>query len=320
MLPTIDATHPRFIDVLVAAARIAPHARVTPVLRVGALDAIADARLFFKAEHLQHGGAFKFRGASNAVWSLPDRQASRGVVTHSSGNHGAALALAARARAIPCHVVVPETIVSSKLAAIAAAGATVHPCAPTIAARENACAQVQAATGATLVHPYTNPAVMAGQGTAVLELLDRTGPLDVVIAPVGGGGLASGTAIALAALAPETRLLLAEPAGAADTFASLRAGRRITDIQPDTVCDGLRATLGEPNFAILHAARIEVTTVDDDAVLSAQALFRQHARQVIEPSSATVLAAVLQDTARFAGLRVGLILTGGNVEADARPA
>ncbi|HRN62648.1 MAG TPA: pyridoxal-phosphate dependent enzyme, partial [Luteimonas sp.] len=239
---------PRFDDVLDAAARIAPHARVTPVLRSATLDAEAGCRLAFKVEALQHAGAFKFRGAYNAVFSLDDADAAAGVVTHSSGNHGSALALAARWRGIPCHVVVPEGAVRTKLALIAAQGAVLHRCAPTIAAREAACAQVQRATGASLVHPYADARVIAGQGTAVLELLGEAPDLDMVVVPVGGGGLASGTAIALAGHAPGVQLVLAEPAGADDTLRSLARGERVTDVEPDTLCDGLRATVGAPNF------------------------------------------------------------------------
>ena len=212
-----DSLLPRADDVLLAAARIAPHASVTPVLRSHTLDALAGAQLAFKAEHLQRGGAFKFRGACNAVWSLDAGRAGAGVVTHSSGNHGAALALAARTRGIPCHVVVPEGAVAAKLANIARHGATLWHCPPTIADREATCAKVQADTGATLVHPYTDPAVMAGQGTAALELLHSDGPFDVLVVPVGGGGLASGTALALQHASPQTRLVLAEQCGADET-------------------------------------------------------------------------------------------------------
>ena len=211
------ATLPTFTDVLAAAARIAPHAHVTPVLRSRALDALAGCELHFKAEPLQRAGSFKFRGACNAVWSLEPADAARGVVTHSSGNHGSALALAARTRGIACHVVVPDGAVAAKLAAIEAYGATLHRCAPTIAAREETAARVQRETGATFVHPYTDPRVIAGQGTVAMELVNASGGLDVVVAPVGGGGLASGCALALAALAPGCELLLGEPAGAADT-------------------------------------------------------------------------------------------------------
>ncbi|HEY0505666.1 MAG TPA: pyridoxal-phosphate dependent enzyme [Lysobacter sp.] len=314
------AVLPGFDDVLAAAARIAPHAHVTPVLRSQGLDAIAGCELHFKAEHLQRAGAFKFRGACNAIWSLDDADAARGVVTHSSGNHGAALALAARTRGIACHVVVPEGAVAAKLAAIEAYGAVLHRCAPTIAAREARCAQVQAETGAELVHPYTDARVIAGQGTAALELLGSTAePFGAMVVPVGGGGLAAGTALTLAARSPSTTFYLAEPAGAAETFESLRRGERVTQFTPDTLCDGLRGTLGEPNFELLRAHGVQVLTVDDAATVAAMRLLWQRAKQVVEPSSAIALAAVLAHRERFAGRRVGIVLSGGNVDPDALP-
>jgi len=308
-----------FEDVLQAAVRIAPHATVTPVLRSRVLDARSGAELHFKAEHLQRGGAFKFRGACNAVWSLDETTAARGVVTHSSGNHGAALALAARTRGIPCHVVVPEGAVAAKLANIARHGATLWRCEATAAAREAACAEVQASTGATLVHPYANAAVIAGQGTATVELLREAGPLDAVIVPVGGGGLSSGAGLALSALAPDCALVLAEPAGAADAARSLASGVRDVDFVADTICDGLRTGIGEPNFELLRDAGAQVITVDDDQVVAAMQLVWQVLKQVIEPSSATVVAALLAEPARFAGKRVGLVLSGGNVDLEALP-
>jgi threonine dehydratase len=309
---------PAFADVLAAAARIAPHAHATPVLRSRAIDALVGTSVAFKAEHLQRAGAFKFRGACNAVWSLTDEQAARGVVTHSSGNHGAALALAASTRGIACHVVVPEGAVKSKLAAIEAYGATLHHCAATIAARETACAAVQRDTGALLVHPYTDARVIAGQGTAALELLNQCdGALDAVIVPVGGGGLASGTALTVAAMAPNARVFLAEPAGAAETAASLAQGVRVVDFVPDTICDGLRGTLGEPNFELLRAHDVETLVVDDTDTVEAMRLLFSRMKQVIEPSSATVLAALLRHRERFAGLRVGAVLSGGNVDLEA---
>ena len=314
-----EAPPPPAHAVLEAAARIAPHAAVTPVLRSHALDSLAGARLAFKAEHLQRSGAFKFRGACNAVWSLPAEQALAGVVTHSSGNHGAALALAACTRGIACHVVVPEGAVATKLANIVRHGATLWRCAPTIAAREAMCAQVQADTGATLVHPYTDAAVIAGQGTAALELLQAEGPFDVLVVPVGGGGLAAGTALALQQVSPHTRLVLAEPAGAADTARSLLAGERRIDFVPDTVCDGLRGTLGAPNFQVLQAAGADVIVVDDAATVAAMRLLWQVLKQTVEPSSAIAFAAVLAQPQRFVGLRVGLVLSGGNVDIDALP-
>ena len=310
---------PDFDDVLAAAARIAPHAHATPVLTAHSLDELAGARLHFKAEHLQRTGAFKFRGACNAVWSLNEAEAARGVVTHSSGNHGAALALAARTRGIPCHVVVPEGAVAAKLASIQRYGAVLHRCAPSIAAREATCAEVQRDTGAELVHPYTDARVIAGQGTAALELLNATGPLDALVVPVGGGGLASGTAIAAAALAPHCEVFLAEPAGAADTARSLAAGERRIDFVPDTVCDGLRGTLGEPDFELLRRFGAQAIVVEDADTLAAMRLLWQVAKQVVEPSSAVALAAVLLQRKRFAGKRVGIVLSGGNVDLDALP-
>jgi threonine dehydratase len=325
--------------VLAAAARIAPHAHVTPVLRSRSLDALAGCEIHFKCEQLQRTGAFKFRGACNAVWSLDDGQAARGVVTHSSGNHGAALALAARTRGIACHVVVPQGAVPAKLAAIAGYGAVLHHCAPTIAAREAMCAQVQQATGAELVHPYTDPRVIAGQGTATLELLNQQGQhvdyasdasmlvdglladgmFDALVVPVGGGGLTAGTAIAARAVSPGTLVFAAEPSGAADTFTSLQRGALSTDFVPDTVCDGLRGSLGAPNFTLLQAHHVTVLTVDDRDTIAAMRLLWQRGKLLVEPSSAIAFAAVLAHRERFAGQRIGIILSGGNVDLDALP-
>ncbi|MGH8030581.1 MAG: threonine ammonia-lyase [Arenimonas sp.] len=304
---------PTFADVLTAAARLAGRAHVTPMVRSRTLDALTGAQLHFKCENLQRGGAFKFRGAANAVNALDDAVAARGVVTHSSGNHGAALALAARERGIPAHVVVPEGAIPGKLAAIRAYGATLHSCAPTMAAREAAAAQVQAATGATLVHPFADAHVIAGQGTAALELLAQAGPLDRVLVPIGGGGLVGGTAIAVAARGDGARVIAAEPAGADEAWRSLQAGRRIVDGPRDTICDGLRGTIADINFALLRNHGVEILRVDDDATRAAQALIAQRLKLVVEPSSAIVLAAILGARERFAGLRIGLILSGGNV-------
>lgn len=310
---------PGYDDVLLAAARIAPHLVTTPTLQSHSLDALVGARLYFKCEQLQSSGAFKFRGASNAVWALDEAQVAGGVVTHSSGNHGAALALAASRRGIPCHVVVPDGAVASKLANIVRHGATLWRCAPTLQAREQTCAEVSARSGARLVHPYEDPAVIAGQGTATLELLHQAGSLDAVVVPVGGGGLAAGASLALAGDAPDCRLLLAEPAGAADSARSLATGERCVDFAPDTLCDGLRTTLGKPNFELLKRSSAEVITVDDADTVRAMRLIWQVLKQVVEPSSAITLAAVIAQRERFAGQRVGLVLSGGNVDLDALP-
>ncbi|GAA0712948.1 pyridoxal-phosphate dependent enzyme [Dokdonella soli] len=310
---------PDFAAIETAAARIAPHAHRTPVLRSRSLDALVGAELHFKCENLQRVGAFKFRGACNAVWSLSDTVAARGVVTHSSGNHGAALALAAKTRGIPAHVVVPDGAVKSKLAAIEAYGATLHRCAPTMAARDEAAERVRAETGAALVHPFTDPRVIAGQGTATLELIRETGPLDALIAPVGGGGLIGGSAIAARALAPGMAVLAAEPEGAADAFESLRRGERVAELAPDTICDGLRGLIGPINFALLKTYAVTVLPVADRDTVAAMRLIWQRLKLVVEPSSAIVLAALLGHHEQFAGKRVGVILSGGNVDLDALP-
>ncbi len=302
-----------------AAQRIRGHISPTPVLRSRNLDAATGATLAFKCENFQRAGAFKFRGACNAVWSLPDDIAKNGVVTHSSGNHGAALALAARTRGIAAHVVVPEGAIKSKLAAIEAYGATLHPCAPTFAAREETAERIRRETGATFVHPFTDPAVIAGQGTATLELLAEVGELDVLIAPVGGGGLIGGSAIAAKALAPHIEIFAAEPEGAADAYESLRRGVRVTDIVPHTISDGLRGIVGEINFALLRRYAVNVLPVSDAETSAAMRLVFERMKIVIEPSSATALAAIFRYPEHFRGRRVGVIFSGGNVDLDHLP-
>jgi len=313
------AVLPTFAQVQEAAARIAPYAVVTPVLRSATLSALAGAELHFKCENLQRGGAFKFRGACNAVWSMDDEQAARGVVTHSSGNHGNALAMAAATRGIPAHVIVPEGAVRTKLAAIERAGATIHRCAATQAAREAKAEEVRLATGAELVHPFSDGRVMAGQGTAVLELLEQSGGLDTVVTPIGGGGLIAGTCIAAHGVAPQLLIHGAEPMGADDAARSLAAGARVGPFVPDTICDGLRTLIGEPNFQAVQMHRVEVTTVSDAEVIAAMKLLWNELKLVVESSSATVLAAVLKRPELFRGKKVGLILSGGNVDIDALP-
>lgn len=310
---------PDFAAIEAAAARIASHAHRTPVLRSHSLDALVGAQLHFKCENLQRAGAFKFRGACNAVWSLSDDEAARGVVTHSSGNHGAALALAARTRGIPAYVVVPDGAVKSKLAAIAAYGATVQRCAATMAAREAAAEKLRIDTGATLVHPFTDPRVIAGQGTAALELIHETGVLDALVAPVGGGGLIGGSAITARALDPGMAVYAAEPEGAADAFLSLQRGIRVTDIRPETICDGLRGGIGPIDFEMLREYAVTVLLVTDEDTIAAMRLIFERLKLVVEPSSAIVLAAILKHRERFAGQRIGVILSGGNVDLDDLP-
>ncbi len=332
-------SQPTLADVRAAAARIAPHAHRTPVMTCRGLDALCSARLFFKCENLQKVGAFKFRGATNAVFSLDDAEARRGVLTHSSGNHGAALALAARTRGIPAIVVVPTNAPRVKRAAIAAYGARIVDCEPTLASRESTAARVLEETGATFVHPYDDDRIIAGQGTAALELLEEVDDLDYVLTPVGGGGLLSGTAITVAALAPHTKVIAAEPAGADDAYRSLRADRLIPQTDPRTVADGLRTSLSPRTFAIIRALVTDIVTVSEEAIVRAMRHVLERMKIVIEPSSAVPVAAVLEGivaAARgrvggepnaasagsdfpVAGRRLGIILSGGNVEWDRPP-
>lgn len=308
---------PTLADVRDAAARIAPLAHVTPVLCSRSLDALAGCELHFKCENLQRVGAFKFRGACNAVFSLDMNEAARGVVTQSSGNHGAAIALACQLRDIPAYVVAPENAPQAKLAAMRHYGAQLHLCAPGMAARDAATHALLAQTGAALVHPFNDARVIAGQATATLELLAQAPLLDTVIAPVSGGGLLSGTAIAAQSLAPGIDVVGAEPSGAADAHDSLRSGERITGRVADTVCDGLRAELGPLTFAILRERGCAVLLADDDDALAAMRLIFERLKLVVEPSAALALAIVLRHRERFAGRRVGIILSGGNLDLNA---
>ncbi len=306
-------------DIRAAAERIAPHVHRTPVLTSSAIDAVAGCRLLFKCENLQKVGAFKMRGAANAVLSLGDAVAARGVATHSSGNHAQALALAARLRGIPAHIVMPTSAPAVKRAAVAGYGAAIYDCEPTLAARESTLADVVARTGAEFIHPYNDERVMAGQGTAALELLTDHPDLDLVMTPVGGGGLLSGTAIATRALAPAAQVAAAEPAGADDAARSLAAGRIIPSENPRTVCDGLLTSLGELTFAVIREHVSAIWTVDDPAVIAAMRLVWERMKIIIEPSSAVCLAAVLERPDTVRGRRVGIILSGGNVDLNRLP-
>ena len=289
------------------------------MLSCRSLDAEARARLFFKCENLQKVGAFKARGATNAVFSLPDAEARRGVVTHSSGNHGAALSYAARERGIPAWVVMPENAPKVKQENVRRFGATIRFCAANVAAREAACATVQAESGATLVHPFDDARVIAGQGTAALELLDAVPDLDVVIAPVGGGGLLSGTAIAVRSLRPDARVYGAEPANADDAARSFLSGRVEPLPATTTIADGLRTTLSVRTLAALRAHVAAIGTASEDAIVEAMRMTWERMKIVIEPSSAVPLACLLEGSLAVAGARVGVIVSGGNVDLDHLP-
>ena len=302
-----------------AHARIRSHVHRTPVLTSRSLDAVAEATLFFKCENLQKVGAFKARGACNAVFSLDNAEARRGVVTHSSGNHGAAVAWAAARRGIPAWVVMPENSAEIKKAAVQGLGATVRFCAPTLEARDTTCAAVLAETGAVLVHPYDDWRVIAGQGTAALELLEEIPDLDAIITPVGGGGLLSGTAIASRGMKPSIRIYGAEPAGADDAWRSLQSGRIVPQTDPRTIADGLRSSLGVKTFAVLSTLVDAIGTTSEEAIVQAMRLTWDKLKLVIEPSSAVPLAALLERKLPVAGLRVGIVVSGGNVDLDRLP-
>lgn len=301
--------------------RIRPHIHRTPVLHSTRLDEACGGRLFFKCENFQKVGAFKSRGAVNAVFSLADATARHGVATHSSGNHAAALSRAAKLRGIPAYIVMPSNSSRAKVRAVEGYGGRLTFCEPTQAAREAACQRLIAETGATLVHPFENEAVMAGQGTAVIELLEDTGPagLDLILCPVGGGGLLSGTSIAAKALRPGITVIATEPAEAGDTARSFRAGHIIPLEKANTIADGLRTTIGAPNYDIVRQTVDDVVTVSEDGIVAAMRAIWESLKIVVEPSAAVPYAAVLENRVPVAGRRVGLILTGGNVDLDALP-
>jgi threonine dehydratase len=314
-----DDTLLTLADIQAARARIAPYVKRTPVLTSDVLDAAADARLFFKCENLQHIGAFKARGAANAVFSLSDAEARKGVATHSSGNHGSAVARAAALRGIPAYIVMPEGVAKPKAEQVERLGGKITYCEPTLAAREAATAKIVARTGAAMVHPYDNRKVMAGQGTVALELLEDTPPLDLVLCPIGGGGLISGAASAVKALSPTTRFIGVEPAGADDAARSFEAHRLIPLTHADTMADGLRASLSPDTFAHIAARVDAVATVSEPGIAQAMRALWEGLKIVVEPSAAVPYAAIREGQVDVRGLKVGIVLTGGNVDLDKLP-
>lgn len=311
---------PHFDDILLAHKRVAPAVHRTPILTCRSINDLTGQDLYFKCEHLQGVGAFKLRGASNAVLSLSAKEASHGVCTHSSGNHAQALARAARARGIPAWIVMPTSAPQVKREAVEGYGATVIECEPTLQAREDSAARVIEETGAAFIHPYDDPRIVAGAATAALELIEDVPDLDVIMAPVGGGGLMSGTCLAASALAPQVRLIGAEPVGADDAARSLAAGKRIEQTSPNTICDGLLTSLGQLNWSILHKHLETIVTVTDEQVIEAMRLLMTRAKAVVEPSGAVPLAAVMSpEWPVESGAKVGLIISGGNVDPDRLP-
>ncbi|MBE0564057.1 beta-hydroxyaspartate dehydratase BhcB [Mesorhizobium sp. CN5-321] len=310
---------PEFSDVVAAEARIQPYIHRTPVLTSSFINGLAGAELFFKCENFQKAGAFKARGASNAVFGLSDEQAGKGVATHSSGNHGTCLSYAAGRRGIPCTVVMPRTAPQAKKDAVKGYGGRVVECEPSTSSREAVFAQVVAESGAEFVHPYNDPRVIAGQGTCSKELIGQVENLDAVVAPIGGGGMVSGTCLTLSNLAPGVKIYAAEPKQADDACRSFKAGHIIADDAPETVADGLKVPLKELTWHFVRNHVTDILTASEGEIVDAMKLIWKRMKIVMEPSSAVPLATILKNPDLFAGKRVGVIVTGGNVDLEKLP-
>jgi len=310
---------PTFSDIEKAHERIRPYIHRTPILSSQSINQMVGAELFFKCENLQKVGAFKFRGACNSVFSLSDEEAKNGVCTHSSGNHAAALALAARMRGIPAYIVMPDNAPEIKKIAVAGYGAQITFCTPTLEARESTLKKVAEQTGATEIHPYNYFHVICGQGTAAKELIEETDTLDVVMAPVGGGGLLSGTALSTKALLPNALVIAAEPAGADDAFRSFYSKTLQPSVAPKTIADGLLTSLGSLTFPIILNEVDQIVTVSEESIVAAMRMIWERMKIIIEPSSAVPLAAILENKVDVKGKRVGIILSGGNVDLGRLP-
>ena len=310
---------PSYEDMLTAHERIKPHVRRTEVRRSAYLNELTGAELFFKCENFQEPGAFKVRGACNAVFGLDEAQAAKGVATHSSGNHASCLSYAAMRRGIPCNVVMPRTAPQAKKDTVRRYGGRITECEPSTSSREAAFAEVQAATGGDFVHPYNDPRVIAGQGTCSKEFIEQTDGLDMVVAPIGGGGMISGTCLTLATLAPECQVIAAEPEQADDAYRSFKAGHIIADDAPKTIADGLLVPLKDLTWHFVSNHVTEIYTASETEIIDAMKLVWKHLRVVMEPSSAVPMACVLKNPDAFRGKRVGIVFTGGNVDLDRLP-
>lgn len=311
-IPTLD-------DMIAAHARIRPHIHRTPVLTSTYMDALTGAELFFKCENFQKAGAFKARGASNAVFGLSDEQAAKGVATHSSGNHGTCLSYAAGRRGIPCTVVMPRTAPQAKKDAVRGYGGKVVECEASTSSREAVFAEVIAETGAEFVHPYNDPRVIAGQATCSKELIEQVEGLDAVVAPIGGGGMVSGTCLTLSKLGRGIQIYAAEPEQADDAYRSFKAGHIIADDAPNTVADGLKVPLKDLTWHFVKNHVTDILTASEEEIVHAMMLIWKRLKIVMEPSSAVPLATILKNKRIFAGKRVGIIVTGGNVDLDKLP-
>ena len=310
---------PRFEDVVAAHKRIAPYIHRTPVLTSSYFNELTGAELFFKCENFQKAGAFKVRGASNAVFGLDEDQAAKGVATHSSGNHALSLSYAAGRRGIPCHVVMPRTAPEAKKAAVRGYGGIITECEPSTSSREEVFAKVHAETGADFVHPYNDPRVIAGQGTCSRELVEQVTDLDAVIAPIGGGGMISGCCLTLSNIAPTIEIYAAEPEQADDAYRSFKAGHIIADDAPVTIADGLKVPLKENTWHFVSNHVTDILTASEQEIIDAMKLTWQRMKIVMEPSCAVPLATILKNPEVFRGKRVGVIITGGNVDMDKLP-
>ena len=310
---------PQYSDIEKAHSRIESLIHRTPVFTSSGINSLIGGELYFKAENFQKVGAFKFRGACNAVFSLPEEEVKKGVITHSSGNHGAALALAARLKGVTAHVIMPNNAPEIKKTAVAGYGAEITFCEPTLEARESTLAAVVEQTGATEIHPYNNFSVISGQGTAAKELIEDYGEFDLIMAPVGGGGLLSGTAIAVKQLSPDCKVIAAEPEGADDACRSFKSKTLIPSVNPQTIADGLLTSLGERNFAIIMDNVDDIVTVSEEKIIEAMRLIWERMKIVVEPSSAVSLAAILDNKVDIQGKKVGIILSGGNLDLGSLP-
>ena len=310
---------PTYSDVVKAHEIIKKYAHRTPVLSSSSINRIVGADLFFKCENFQKVGAFKFRGACNAVFSLSEEDAQKGVATHSSGNHAAALALAAKMRGIEAHIVMPENSPEIKKKAVAGYGATITFCKPTLQARESTLALVVEKTGAAEIHPYDNFKVIAGQGTAAKEIIEDKGEFDIIMAPVGGGGLLSGTAISTKNLLPDCKVIAAEPSGADDAFRSYHSKKWTPSENPKTIADGLLTSLGQRNFEIILDKVDDIVTVSEENIVKAMRMVWERMKIIIEPSSAVPLAAILEKKVDVTDKKIGIILSGGNLDLGKLP-
>ena len=310
---------PTLTDIQSAHKRIRPFIHRTPVLTSQQLNRIFGCELYFKCENFQKVGAFKFRGATNAVLSLADDQKKHGVVTHSSGNHAAALALAAGMNRIKAYIVMPENAPSVKKDAVAGYGASITFCKPTLQAREETCRTIMEKEGATLIHPYDNFNVICGQGTASLELLEDIGDLNVIVAPIGGGGLMSGTSTCAKGINDRIKVIGAEPLNANDAWKSFKTGILTPSVNPLTIADGLLTSLSELTFSVIRKNVDDILTVQEESIISSMKLIWERMKIIIEPSSATVLAVIKENPGFFKGKKVGLIISGGNVDLKRLP-